>query len=440
MNPRRSRRLLLLCALLTLLAASLACTESNMRVADIPVWECPTAIPLPTDTQAPTATVLPGTPTSTPAATLTPWPTATPYVLTSDFPLGRYVKIGSLGLLDFIGIRVMMDNVEVDGPFEIANQLSAETGNLAWVASWDVTVENGSLNRIYEVYPQFQLYAIETFLPDGRTLRGAWGLSAEAADLIDLPSLELTEEATTLQPQQNKTYRVAAFIPGDDVWRLAYILDPLDTEDVDEMVANNSIGSNVLVIINSYDTTCLNEEGPPGTGTPPAGGTFKLTGHPVSPVSIIRGFGCSPFFTGELSSGCPATEPWLHNGVDYGVPRGTAYQDTLPLAGAVQFAGENTGGPDCSDWGTNDPPYFGYGNYVKHTTTTTSGGDTLEVALWGAHLSSFGVDSGDPTAPGQVLGLTGNTGCSTGPHLHFTVKMKINGGSWQYVDPLTIIP
>ncbi|MDA3005506.1 MAG: M23 family metallopeptidase, partial [Actinomycetota bacterium] len=48
-----------------------------------------------------------------------------------------------------------------------------------------------------------------------------------------------------------------------------------------------------------------------------------------------------------------------------------------------------------------------------------------------AHLSAFAVATGTPVAIGQVIGRIGNTGRSTGPHLHFEIRL---GGA--AVDPL----
>ncbi|MER7109134.1 M23 family metallopeptidase [Streptomyces sp. NPDC000229] len=51
-----------------------------------------------------------------------------------------------------------------------------------------------------------------------------------------------------------------------------------------------------------------------------------------------------------------------------------------------------------------------------------------------AHLSAPGVSPGQPVAAGQVIGWSGNTGNSTGPHLHFEVRLTPYMGS--AVDPV----
>jgi murein DD-endopeptidase MepM/ murein hydrolase activator NlpD len=97
-----------------------------------------------------------------------------------------------------------------------------------------------------------------------------------------------------------------------------------------------------------------------------------------------------------------------HQALDFGVPVGTPVHSTL--SGKVVHAG----------W--NDE---GYGNLV----IVANG----PYRAYYAHLSEIPVSLGQFVQAGAVIGLSGNTGNSTGPHLHYEVR--VNG---QEVDPRTI--
>ena len=71
---------------------------------------------------------------------------------------------------------------------------------------------------------------------------------------------------------------------------------------------------------------------------------------------------------------------------------------------------------------------FGYGNYV---VVAHGGGLTT---LYG-HLLQTNVSVGDSVVRGQVIGLEGSTGFSTGPHVHF--ELRVND---QVVDPMPYLP
>ncbi len=61
----------------------------------------------------------------------------------------------------------------------------------------------------------------------------------------------------------------------------------------------------------------------------------------------------------------------------------------------------------------------GYGNYI----VIRHGGGTQTLY---AHTSSNLVSVGDTVSAGETIGAVGNTGQSTGPHLHFEVRGTSN--------------
>jgi len=96
----------------------------------------------------------------------------------------------------------------------------------------------------------------------------------------------------------------------------------------------------------------------------------------------------------------------LHTGIDIACPTGTRV--VAANAGRVMMAGWNNS--------------YGYVVMVDH------GGGI--VTLY-AHNSSLSVKEGDIVTRGQTIALSGSTGMSTGPHLHFEVR--VNG---HYKDPM----
>ena len=93
----------------------------------------------------------------------------------------------------------------------------------------------------------------------------------------------------------------------------------------------------------------------------------------------------------------------FHAGEDIGAPSGT------PILAAD--SGVATVIPDNGN---------GYGNYIM----INHGGG--RVTLY-AHMSSFAISNGATVSQGQVIGYVGSTGNSTGPHLHFEVR--VNGAT-----------
>lgn len=119
---------------------------------------------------------------------------------------------------------------------------------------------------------------------------------------------------------------------------------------------------------------------------------------PVSGGTLSSGFGARSAPTSGASTN--------HKGVDWAVPIGTSV--VASNAGTVSFAGWASG--------------YGYAVYINHA-------DGRQTRY--GHLSKVLVKAGQTVAQGERIALSGNTGRSTGPHLHF--EIRINGTA---VNPL----
>ncbi len=102
-----------------------------------------------------------------------------------------------------------------------------------------------------------------------------------------------------------------------------------------------------------------------------------------------------------------------HTGVDFAVPEGT---DIVAVAdGKIENA----------NWGKS---------YGTQLVQSVPGGWVIY-----AHLSKALVKPGDVVKKGQHIGESGNTGNSSGPHLHFEMRNNIRWSAGQDIDPAAIL-
>ncbi|MFG2562477.1 M23 family metallopeptidase [Streptomyces sp. NPDC048496] len=106
-----------------------------------------------------------------------------------------------------------------------------------------------------------------------------------------------------------------------------------------------------------------------------------------------------------------------HSGQDFAVPIGTTVQ--AAHSGTVVKAGPNGGG---------DGPAYGNAIVIKHGNGTYS---------QYAHLSRIDVRIGQTVGTGEKIALSGNTGNSSGPHLHFEIRHTANYGS--AINPVSFL-
>jgi len=134
------------------------------------------------------------------------------------------------------------------------------------------------------------------------------------------------------------------------------------------------------------------------SSVPERGGPSIPQGWPLSVPS---------YRTRGMVAGTPSEE--VHPGIDLAVPEGSGVRASG--GGVVERAGTDSS----------------YGLFVllQHP----SGYETMY-----GHLSRILVSRGDTIAAGQVIALSGNTGRSTAPHLHFEVRLR--GRS---IDPTKLV-
>lgn len=92
----------------------------------------------------------------------------------------------------------------------------------------------------------------------------------------------------------------------------------------------------------------------------------------------------------------------FHTGIDYACPIGTPILASAD--GTVRFAGQDTTG-------------YGVCVIIQHAS---------DRATLYAHLSAYAVRVTQSVKQGDVIGYSGNTGNSTGPHLHFEARTQWN--------------
>lgn len=171
----------------------------------------------------------------------------------------------------------------------------------------------------------------------------------------------------------------------------------------------------------------------PSAATPVATAPASSAGmvYPVTGYTLTQAFNGGQALATNLGGG--------HTGVDWATPTGTPVKAVAD--GTVLF----------EDWASNLPRtswadrwYLTGGGYAGITTdagivVVIDHGGYLSIS---AHLSETKLHKGDRVSRGQEIGKTGNTGYTTGPHLHFEILPKPfawSNGFYGRTDPISFI-
>lgn len=147
----------------------------------------------------------------------------------------------------------------------------------------------------------------------------------------------------------------------------------------------------------------------------PTAGTGILS-WPIANPLVTQGYGLTSFARGGAYGYDAAGKPKPHTGIDFGVPVGTPVR--AALSGTVRGWGNTDAIKGCYS--------FGKWILIDHA----NGLSTVYL-----HLSNINVTKGQSVNTGDVIGNSGNSGYSTGPHLHFGVYAQqgvemMNLGTW----------
>lgn len=306
---------------------------------------------------------------------------------------------------DFEDYDLGLINLEFGDTVEIVEAYLLEDELTPLASATEVVTKDQEKNTIYEVVSGDTLSQIseKTQIPMDRLIEMNEILEDENSTIrvgdeliITIPEPELSVERQEEVYYEEDYEAEIVYVPNDD-W---YTTDQVTLQEPSaghrKAVAIVSYRNNKEVGREIIKEDVLMEAVPKiverGTKIPP---TYI---KPISGGRTSSSFGRRKAPTKGAST--------YHKGIDWAIPTGTAVVATS--AGTVTKAG----------WGSG----YGYVVYIRHA-------DGRESRY--AHLSKVLVKAGQSVSQGQKIALSGNTGRSTGPHLHF--ELIINGS---HVNPM----
>lgn len=279
---------------------------------------------------------------------------------------------------------VVVDDDDVNGAIEDENTsselLSATTGSLR-VSTEDVDYPANDSISVYEVKKGDSLAAVaKLFGVSKNTIMWA----------NDLKSQNITPGDTlVILPMTGIKHVVKK---GDNVASIAkkYKADSNDIAKFNGISTTDSLTIGDTILVPEGELAITNT-------VKTSSGKIIITGKISASYSndAPAGFLVRPLLGGKKTQG-------LHgrNGIDFGAPIGNpVYSSAEGRVILAKMGGYNGG----------------YGNYI-----IISHDNNIQTVY--GHLSQVNVIAGQSVSQGQLIGKVGNTGRSTGPHLHFEVR------------------
>lgn len=277
----------------------------------------------------------------------------------------------------------------------------------------DEEPDNGETERVEQQLPIFYRYEIQ----EGDTLTGIALRFGIGTQFILWNNIDIVPDADLLRPGQTlQVPSVEGIIHDVRLHETLIEIAELYDADVDDIVAfaandlpnANTVREGSTILVPGGRVVVQPPPPPPPPPTPPPTPPPGAVATPTPTVTAST-FGFIWPGPGRITSWFGPAHPL---GIDIGMPVGTPI--AASAAGQVTFVG---GHPCCS---------YGYHVIIRHDQSFTT--------RYG-HFSRFAVTLGEWVEQGDLIGYSGSTGASTGPHLHFEIRRN---GTPQ--NPLNFLP
>ncbi|SCY33131.1 M23 family metallopeptidase [Butyrivibrio sp. INlla14] len=309
---------------------------------------------------------------------------------------------------DFSDYKLGLMSIDFEDKVEIVESYLPDDELTPLSEAIDEVTKDKETNQIYEVKSGDTLSSIA--LEYGLTVQDLIDMNESLEDEFTRIRTEDELIVTVPEPELSVAYTVEEYYEEDYEAEIQYVDNNSWYTTQSKVLQEPSAGHRKVVALISYTDKSENgREIEKEEVTYPAVPKIVERGTIVPPTYI------KPISGGRLTSGFGRRSApkkgasTYHKGVDWATPVGTAVMASS--SGTVTRAG----------WGSG----YGYCVYIKHA-------DGRETRY--GHLSKVLVSTGQKVSQGQKIALSGNTGVSTGPHLHF--EILINGSQ---VNPLNYL-
>lgn len=225
-------------------------------------------------------------------------------------------------------------------------------------------------------------------------------------DQLEAEEAKLSNEKAGMEQEAEEAHEISADLQKQisaEQDRLAEVARQAEMKRKKEAEARAAEQRRAAARKSASSSSSSNNSTPPETSAPSVS-SGSWTSPARGPLTSSFGWRVHPIFHTQKQ----------HRGQDIGIPVGTTVVSAAD--GVVSHAG----------------PMGGFGNVIMITHSIDG---KIFTSVY-AHLSNVGVSSGQHVGKGQFIGKSGNTGNSTGPHLHF----EIHVGNFSATGPSAVNP